>query len=55
MLREERERYETVRLELMVTPGHGDEALDPLLNNPLSQHEQVGPTCPFTVAHSPVL
>ncbi|KAK3865498.1 hypothetical protein Pcinc_028894 [Petrolisthes cinctipes] len=40
MLREERERYETVRLELMVTPGHDDEALDPLLNNPLSQHEQ---------------
>lgn len=40
VIRQEREKYDTVRLQLMVTPGLGDESLDPLLNNPLSQHEQ---------------
>lgn len=41
VIREERENYETIRLQLMVTPGsHSDEALDPLLNNPLSQDQE---------------
>ena len=30
-------------MRLMVTPGKSDEALDPMLNNPLSQDEQVSP------------
>lgn len=41
VIRDERERYEDIRHRLMITPGLGDETLDPLLNNPLSQHEQV--------------
>uniref|UniRef100_A0A0P4WL95 Rab-GAP TBC domain-containing protein n=1 Tax=Scylla olivacea TaxID=85551 RepID=A0A0P4WL95_SCYOL len=41
VIREERENYETIRLRLMGTPGsHSDEALDPLLNNPLSQDQE---------------
>ncbi|XP_066951649.1 TBC1 domain family member 5 [Macrobrachium rosenbergii] len=40
VVRAERERYEDVRLRLSVTPDVGNVALDPLLNNPLSQHEQ---------------
>ncbi|XP_042875470.1 TBC1 domain family member 5-like isoform X1 [Penaeus japonicus] len=40
VIRDERERYEDIRHRLMITPGLGDETLDPLLNNPLSQHEQ---------------
>lgn len=40
VIRNEREKYEKIRLQLIVTPGLGDESLDPLLNNPLSQHEQ---------------
>lgn len=41
VIRDERERYEDIRHHLMITPGLGDETLDPLVNNPLSQHEQV--------------
>ncbi|XP_063607723.1 TBC1 domain family member 5-like isoform X4 [Penaeus indicus] len=40
VIRDERERYEDIRHRLMITPGLGDETLDPLVNNPLSQHEQ---------------
>ncbi|XP_064082066.1 TBC1 domain family member 5-like isoform X4 [Macrobrachium nipponense] len=40
VVRAERERYEDVRLRLSITPDVGNVALDPLLNNPLSQHEQ---------------
>ncbi|CAL4159757.1 unnamed protein product, partial [Meganyctiphanes norvegica] len=39
VLRRMRENYEAVRLDLMVTPGLADEVSDPLVNNPLSQHE----------------
>ncbi|XP_068207328.1 TBC1 domain family member 5 isoform X2 [Palaemon carinicauda] len=40
VIRVEREKYENIRLKLSVTPDVGNIALDPLLNNPLSQHEQ---------------
>ncbi|KAB7505874.1 TBC1 domain family member 5 [Armadillidium nasatum] len=39
IIRADRERYESTRHELMVTPGLMSEALDPNINNPLSQDE----------------
>ncbi|XP_076045513.1 TBC1 domain family member 5 isoform X2 [Oratosquilla oratoria] len=39
-LRKQRDKYETVRLGVLTNPGLGDDSLDPLLNNPLSQDEE---------------